>query len=484
MAPRSAAEFIQALVDARSFVRWPTQAEPTPTDASYAADLRRARDRSGVDESIVTGRAMIGGEPVALIVGEFGFLGGSIGREAARRIVAGLRRATRERLPVLAAPCSGGIRMQEGTPAFVELVEISRAVLAHQAAGLPYLVHLRNPTTGGVFASWASLGHVTWAEPGALIGFLGPRVVEALRGSALPDDVQRAENLAAAGVIDAVVATQELPARMAALLRALRPPTRRPVPRQLGESSARRPSGWASVLASRHPDRPGVRELLDQVAENVIALSGTGAGERTDAISVALASFDGEPSVVIGQDRRGQAEERVGPAALRCARRGMRLAQQLGLPVIAVVDTPGAELSPQAEAGALAGEIARCVAEFLSLTVPSVSILLGQGGGGAALALLPARRVIAAEHAWLAPLPPEGAAALACRDVGRAAELARRQHIGAGELLTRGIVAHVVPEPVPAHLDPIDFLRRIALAGSYFLRQQQDDAPMADAAAS
>lgn len=479
MPPPSAAEFVAGLVDAGSFVGWHTPAEPAWADASYAADLRRARDRSGADESIISGRATINGEPVALIVGEFGFLGGSIGQAAARRIVAGLRRATRERLPVLAAPCSGGIRMQEGTPAFVRLVDITRAVLAHQAAGLPYLVYLRNPTTGGVFASWASLGHVTWAEPGGLVGFLGPRVVEALRGSALRDGVQRAENLLAAGVIDAVVATGELPARVAALLRALRPTTGR-LPTRVAEPQASRSGDWESVLLSRHPDRPGVRELLDRAGENVIALSGTGAGERSDAILVALATFEGGSCLVIGQDRRGQARERIGPAALRCARRGLRLAQQLGLPVVAIVDTPGAELSPQAEEGALAGEIARCVADFLSLTVPSVSILLGEGGGGAALALLAARRVIAAEHAWLAPLPPEGAAALACRDAARAADVAQRQHIGAGELLARGIVAYVVAEPAPAHLDPDTFLRNIARACAHFLHQQ-DAAPVADA---
>ena len=122
-----------------------------------------------------------------------------------------VRRATAEGLPLLATTASGGTRMQEGTPAFVEMVEISRAVMAHRAAGLPYLVHLRHPTTGGVYASWGSLGHVTVAEPGALVGFLGPKVYEALEGQPFPEGVQRAENLAEKGVIDAVVATEDLP---------------------------------------------------------------------------------------------------------------------------------------------------------------------------------------------------------------------------------------------------------------------------------
>jgi acetyl-CoA carboxylase carboxyl transferase subunit beta len=225
---------------------------------------------------------------------------------------------------------------------------------------------------------------------------------------------------------------------------------------------------WESVVASRHPDRPGVRELLDYAADEVIPLSGTGAGEVDASVLLAVTSFDGQPCVLIGQDRRRS----ITPAGLRGARRGMRLAQELRLPLVAVVDTAGADLSPQAEEGALSGEIARCVADFVSLTVPSVSILLGEGAGGAALALLAARHVIAAEHAWLAPLPPEGAAALAYRDVGRAPDMAERQRIGAWDLLARGIVRHVVAEPVPAHLDPIGFVRTVARVCAHFIGEQ------------
>jgi acetyl-CoA carboxylase carboxyl transferase subunit beta len=448
----SATEFIDVLVDRRSFVSWDAPA----------------------DEAIITGTATIGGEPVALIVSEFGFRGGSLGIAAVRRIEAGLRRATRERLPMIAASCSGGVRMQEGTPAFVELVEITRAIRAHKAAGLPYLVYLRDPTTGGVFASWASLGQVTWAEPGALIGFLGPRVVESLRGTEFPAGTQRAENLVANGVIDEVVGVPELAVRMTELLWLLHPRTTR----SHGDSAAVVTTAptvatpvWQSVLMSRHPDRPGVRELLDLAANEMIPLSGTGAGERDPSVLLALVSLGGEPCVLIGQDRR----HRTTSAGLRCARRGMRLAAELRLPLVTVVDTAGADLAGPAEDSGLAGEIARCMADFVDLTVPSVSILLGQGAGGPALALLPARHVIAAEHAWLAPLPPEGAAALAHRDTGRAPDMAERQHIGAWDLLARGIVRHVVREPVPAHRDPIDFLRRVARDCAHLIRDQVDE---------
>jgi acetyl-CoA carboxylase carboxyl transferase subunit beta len=203
---------IGLVLDHDTFTSWDTPIDASVPDATYREQLERARARSGADEAVLTGAGRIQGHDVAVVVGEFGFLGGSIGRATARRIVAAVTRATGERTPLLVATSSGGTRMQEGTPAFVEMVAISRAVVAHKAAGLPYLVYLRHPTTGGVFASWGSLGHITAAEPGALIGFLGPRVFEALNGTPFPTGVQVAENLVDKGIIDAVVAPEDVAA--------------------------------------------------------------------------------------------------------------------------------------------------------------------------------------------------------------------------------------------------------------------------------
>ena len=176
-----------------------------PTNAAYAHELADARAATGRDESVLTGEGRVFGRRVAVVVCEFEFLGGSIGVAAAERITAAVQRATAERLPLLASPCSGGTRMQEGTVAFLQMVKIAAAVTLHKQAHLPYLVYLRHPTTGGVFASWGSLGHVTFAQPGALVGFLGPRVYEQLYGEPFPAGIQTAENLHRHGVIDAVV---------------------------------------------------------------------------------------------------------------------------------------------------------------------------------------------------------------------------------------------------------------------------------------
>jgi acetyl-CoA carboxylase carboxyl transferase subunit beta len=458
----SAREFLALTVDAGSFVSWDTAPDHGDIGPQYAAELRVAAGASGVDEAVVTGEARIGGHRVALVVSEFGFLGGSIGVATARRLVTAIERATALGLPLVAAPASGGTRMQEGTLAFVQMIGVSAAVTAHKGAGLPYLVYLRHPTTGGVLASWGSLGQLTLAEPGALIGFLGPRVYSALYGGDFPPDVQTAENLAAHGLIDGVVAPDrlgDLLGRTLDVLCAARSVTTVAAPAPAPVPTA---DAWDSITRSRRPDRPGIRRLLEDAARDVVALSGTGQGELDPALLLGLARFGPVPCVFLGQDRRGQTLERpLGPGALRVARRGMRLATELRLPLVTVIDTAGAALSVEAEERGLAAEIARCLEDLVTLDAPVVSVLLGQGTGGAALALLPADRVVAAEHAWLAPLPPEGASAIVHRDVDHAPAMARAQGVGVADLHAAGIVDRVVEERPDAADEPVAFCRRL-----------------------
>ena len=451
------------MLDAHTFVRWdgPLPAPPAD-DPAYAEELAAARQRTGLDEAVVTGEGQIRGRRVAVLAGEFGFLAGSIGVATAERLVGAVERATAEGLPLVAAPISGGTRMQEGTVAFLQMVKISAAVAAHRAAGLPYLVYLRSPTTGGVFASWGSLGHVTAAEPQAMVGFLGPRVYEALYGGSFPQGVQVAENLHEHGLIDAVVPPEQLAQVTADVLDVLTAPRTElpdtPLPHldEVGDTPA-----WESIERSRRADRPGVRALLRQAANTVTPLQGTGAGEHDAGLLVALAKFGAAPCVLLGQDRRTQARRPLGPAGLREARRGFALAAELHLPLVTVIDTPGAELSREAEEGGLAGEIARCLAELVVLPAPTVCVLLGQGGGGAALALLPADRVLSAEHGWLSPLPPEGASAILHRTTARAPEVAARQGVRSLDLLRAGIVDRIVPERPDAADEPVAFIGRL-----------------------
>jgi acetyl-CoA carboxylase carboxyl transferase beta subunit len=448
------------VLDEGSFVSWDREPLAMPVTDAYARELADARAATGLDEAVITGEGRVFGRRVAVVVCEFSFLGGSIGVAAAERITTAVQRATAERLPLLASPSSGGTRMQEGTVAFLQMVKIAAAVRLHKRAHLPYLVYLRNPTTGGVFASWGSLGHVTVAEPGALIGFLGPRVYELLYGEPFPAGIQTAENLQSHGVIDGVVAVEKLrrtvDRALTVIADAPEPPPAPHPPEPIPDVPA-----WDSVVASRRPDRPGVGHLLRHGTTDRVLLSGTGSGEAATTL-LALARFTGQPAVVLGQQRITGGI--VGPASLRAARRGMGLAAELRLPLVLVIDTAGPALSAEAEQGGLAGQIAQCVAELVTLDTPTVSVLLGQGSGGPALAMVPADRVLAALHGWLAPLPPEGASAIVFRDTAHAPELAAAQGIRSADLLHSGIVDAIVPEHPDAADEPVEFSQRLSRA--------------------
>jgi acetyl-CoA carboxylase carboxyl transferase beta subunit len=461
-----ARELIDVVLDDGSFVSW-DEPIPTPLDASdeYLRELSDAQQKSGVDEAVVTGRGLIDGMPVAVIVSEFRFLGGSVGVACANRIEAAVRRATAEGLPLLAAPASGGTRMQEGTVAFVQMIRITAAIIDHRTAGLAYLVYLRHPTMGGVFASWGLLGHITVAEPGALLGFLGPKVFEALSGASFPEGVQTAENLAAHGLIDAVVEPADLASLAARVLAILALPAPSALAVTPFEPSVGR-GVWESITITRDPRRPGARDILRFAAEDAVPLFGTAEGEQQPGLILALANLSGAACVVVGQDRVTQRRYGpIGPAGLRQVRRGIRLAAELGLPLVTIIDTPGAWLSRESEEGGLAGEIARCLVDLLRLPTPTVAFLLGEGGGGGALALLPADRILAAENAWLSPLPPEGASAIVhSGSTAFAADLAELQGVAASRLLANGIVDAVVAESSLVARDYRGFAREVARA--------------------
>ena len=463
-------EVLDTVLDPDSFISWDTPVQQPDISDEYAEQLAAARERSGFDESVVTGEARLDGRRVAVAASEFSFLAGSIGAAASERLTQAFERATREGLPMLATPSSGGTRMQEGTPAFVQMVKIGQAVAAHRRAGLPYLVYLRDPTTGGVLASWGSLGHLTVAEPDALIGFLGPRVRAVIRGEAFPEGVQTAENLTRRGVIDGVVplsGVRSLAINALEILMSAQEPIERSEPPAVPQD---RPA-WASVQATRRPDRPGVRELLEHSASTFIPLRGTGSGESDLTVILGLARLGGVSCVLVGQDRRAQQDSSLGPAALRVAQRGFALAEELDLPIVTVVDTPGADLSTESEHGGMAGEIARCLANLATADVPVVSIILGEGTGGGALALMPADRTVCAENGWIAPLPPEGASAIVYRDGAAAPQMAEAQHIRAVDLLKMNAVDEMVPEHPDAADEPEAFCRRITQATVSHLRE-------------
>ena len=472
-------EVLAQVLDPASWRPWDPPAAEGKTDPDYTAELQQAAATASSDEAIITGSGRVLDLPVAVIAADFDFLAGSVGRVAAARIASATDRATALGLPLLALPTSGGTRMQEGTPAFLLMAGIAAAVRRHVDTGLPYLVYLRHPTTGGVLATWGSLGDLTFAQPGALVGFLGPRVYQGLYGEPFPEGVQTAAGLTAAGVIDGVADPEQWRDHVADLLRAYRARPAdaveslswEPAGADGGDRTRNRPApvqrpadGWSAVSATRASQRPGLAELVSEIT-GFVPLSGTQAGETAAATIAGVGRLQDLGVVVVGFDRAAQADgQLVGPADLRVARRAMSLAQRWQLPLITVVDTQGGELSEAAERGALAGEIARCLADLSALRTPVLSVLLGGGGGGAALALVPGDFLLAAADAWITPLPPEGASLIRHRTTDRADEMANAQRITAADLHRVGAVDRIVAPPqddVAAFVDEV----AAALAG-------------------
>ena len=456
----SAFEAVLVVADQGSFRPWGgafPSLEPLPE--AYAKDLGTAQESSGADEAVLAGRARIGGVAVGVLAWEFTFLGGSVGIGTAARIVSAVRRATAEGLPLVAIPRSGGTRMQEGAPAFVQMVAIAAALAEHRAAGLPYFVHLCDPTAGGVLATLGSAGDLTTAEPSAMVGFLGPRAFSAITGEQFPAGVQTAENLHARGLIDAVLAWDDLREYWSRVLvlwdGRLPSPAAAPIEHQGPRVTPKVEGGpdsagqlWDYVQVSRQSHRMDPEQFLAAHVADLVVLPGSGQGEVASGALVGLGRLVGMPVVVVAtMDRRSGLPLTVG--GLRTIRRGISLAGRWGLPVVTVIDTLGAQLSVDGEHSGIAWQISRVMLDLVSAPVPTASLLLGAGTGGAALALLATDRIVAGSHTWVSPLAPEGAAAIRRGGSHDPAQIAWEQRIGAHALAELGFIDQVVRESHP-----------------------------------
>jgi acyl-CoA carboxylase subunit beta len=482
----TAPDLIDAVADAGSYRPWDAELRSwDPLRFSdtrpYTDRLTEASRRAGAGESVLIGGARLRGRPLVLIAGEFSFMAGSIGVATGELVARAFDRATEERLPVLAMPVSGGTRMQEGSLAFLQMVKTTVAIRRFREQGLCYVAYLRHPTMGGALASWASLAHVIFAAPGALIGFTGPRVIEKTTGQPFPEGVQVAENLRDHGLVDDVVAYEELAERVARVFAVTcESPAHADQQADQEVDPGRLPGpmdAWASIECSRRADRPGAGKLL-ACASEVTSLRGDRAGQDDPGCVTALARLGGIPVMLVAQTRRaGERGPRLSAAGYRKARRAMLLADELRLPLVTVIDTPGAELSRQAEEEGLASELARCIDTMTAIRSPTLAVLLGEGSGGGALALFPADRVVSAEHGWLSPIAPEGASAILYRTSERAPELAAAQAASSEALLYWGIVDEVVAEDGCAADTPQAFLDRMAGVITASLRALVADDP-------
>ena len=454
---------IEMVTDEGSFEEWDSDLQGgNPLEyKGYEEKLEKLQEKTGLSEAVITGKAKIDGRETAIGVCDGRFLMASMGEAVGEKIARAVERATEERLPVILFACSGGARMQEGIVSLMQMAKTSAALKHHSDAGLLYISILTDPTTGGVTASFAMLGDVILAEPKALIGFAGPRVIEQTIGQKLPEGFQRAEFLLEHGFLDAIVERPQMKAVLSKIL-ALHENgkgtdfNRKECAQDLVADGRKEEklTAWQRVELSRRKDRPVGSDYIDALFTDFVEFHGDRYFADDKAIIGGVARFHGMPVTVIAQAKGRNTKENIErnfgmpkPEGYRKALRLMKQAEKFARPVICLVDTPGAFCGLEAEERGQGEAIARNIYEMSGLKVPVVSIIIGEGGSGGALAMATADEVWMLENSIYSILSPEGFASILWKDSSKAKEAAEVMKLTAENLKSQGIVERVFAEP-------------------------------------
>ena len=497
---------IEFLTEADSFEEWDTglSTENPLHMIGYPDKIKALQDKTKLDEAVITGKARIGENEVALMVMDGRFLMASMGEVVGEKIARGVERATKEKLPVIIFTCSGGARMQEGMTSLMQMAKTSAALKRHSDAGLLYITVLTDPTTGGVTASFAMLGDVILAEPKALIGFAGPRVIEQTIHKKLPKGFQRSEFLLKHGFIDKIVERKDMKTVLEQILTMHRLTTKRSgIVKNTGAVSeiktdlntvnpsskredvqavsnknagksrkqklslaqkkrAGEKTAWERVLTSREKNRPVGEDYIYGLFEEFIEFHGDRNFGDDAAICGGIAYFQGKPVTVIAQMKGKSTAENIErnfgmpePEGYRKALRLMKQAEKFHRPIICFVDTPGAFCGMEAEERGQGEAIARNLYEMSALKTPILSVLIGEGGSGGALAMAVADEVWILENAVYSILSPEGYAAILWKDGSQAARAAKAMKLTSYDLYKAGFVEKIISEPEVYTLDSI-----------------------------
>lgn len=490
---------IEMIADENSFEEWDMDLQTeNPLDyKGYEEKIEKLQEKTGLREAVVTGKATILGEPAVLAVCDGRFMMASMGEIVGEKITRAVERATRQELPVIIFACSGGARMQEGIVSLMQMAKTSAALKRHSDAGLLYISVLTDPTTGGVTASFAMLGDIILAEPKALIGFAGPRVIEQTIGQKLPKGFQRSEFLLEHGFIDQIV---ERPKMRETLGRILEfhgkvqtdiedtiDKTAGETASQTGDQAVDRATGkivskttvhtadeikskdsedivdktqtqkinaWDRVLLSRRKNRPVGSDYIRMLFQDFTEFHGDRLYGDDPAIIGGIAYFKERPVTVIAQEKGTNTKENImrnfampSPEGYRKALRLMKQAEKFHRPVICFVDTPGAFCGLEAEERGQGEAIARNLYELSGLKTPVLSIVIGEGGSGGALALAVADEVWMLENSIYSILSPEGFASILWKDSTKAKEAAKVMKLTADDLKQMGVIECVLEEP-------------------------------------
>ena len=473
---------IKMVADTGSFTSWFDDIEGgNPLGfPGYEEKLHAVQEKTGLKEGVVIGKAQIYGEDTVLGVVDARFLMGSMGHVVGEKIAAAVERATEEKLPVILFCCSGGARMQEGIVSLMQMAKTSAALKKHSKAGLLYMPVLTDPTTGGMTASFAMLGDIILAEPKALIGFAGPRVIEQTIGQKLPAGFQRSEFQVEHGFVDRIVERKDLKKTLYDILK-LHHKREGFVNLEKNEQLSAAPSelmreraaktplkdAWEKVEMARKVSRISSGEYIEAIFDGFMEMHGDRYFGDDPAILGGVAYLDGQPVTVIGvqkgKDLKDCLKHNYGmpsPEGYRKALRLMKQAEKFNRPVITFVNTSGAFCGMEAEERGQAEAIARNLYEMSALKVPILCMMIGEGGSGGALALSVGNEVWMMENATYSVLSPEGFASILWKDSKRAKEAAGVMKITAHDLHELHIVDKIIPEYGGADSKALDSIAR------------------------
>lgn len=465
----SAQQRIDITADPGSFVEWDADLPLCDPLAfpNYRRKLEEAQQKTGLRDAVVTGQAQIAGMDIALGVMEAGFRGGSMGWVVGERITRLLERAAEKKLPVIIICASGGARMEESLISLMQMAKTAGATAKLAEAGVPYISVLTDPTYGGVMASYAFLGDIIIAEPGAAMGFAGPRVID-VTGMPIGEGVQTAEFQHQHGMLDMIVPRSEMRETLATLIAWSSREVQAEDPDEDADNALRTEpneassgEAWKKVELARHPDRPYSLDYIQAMCDGFIELHGDRRYADDGAIVAGLGWIGGRPVAIIGHQKGRQARERsrrnfamARPEGYRKAMRIMNLASKLGRPIITLIDTPGAHCLDEAEARGISEAIASNQRDMFALKVPIIPVIIGEGGSGGAIGIGVGDRVLMMENSYYSVIAPESCAAILWRDRSLKEEAADALKLTADDALRLGVIDGIVTEPPGgAHTD-------------------------------
>ena len=468
---------IKMLVDKGTFEPWFEGLEISNPlgDKEYEKKLLEVKEKTKLEEAVITGKALINGSEVALAVMDGRFLMASMGEIVGEKITRTVEKATEENLPLVIVACSGGARMQEGIISLMQMAKTSAALKRHSESGNLYISVLTDPTTGGVTASFAMLGDIIMAEPDALIGFAGPRVIEQTIGQKLPKGFQKSEFLLEHGFIDLIVERQNLKNKLSEIIKlhyskkiknnlkqVLADDVNNNVENKAFQNNL---TPWEKDQISRENKRPTGLDYIEKLVENFTELHGDRYFGDDSAIVGGIGTVNNKPVTVIAQVKGHNTKENISrnfgmpsPEGYRKALRLMKEAEKFHRPIICFVDTPGAFCGLEAEERGQGEAIARNLFEMSAIKVPILSIFVGEGGSGGALAMAVANEVWMLENSVYSILSPEGYASILWKDGKKADKAAEAMKMTADDLKQLNVIEKIFKEPVDYNVTTLEFV--------------------------